>query len=94
METDVARSRKFTIIEMEEFNGTRVFKVSWDGKPFAINWTDVWVQPGDTPRCVRCSGPLRAMLRTCKHAMAVRRYLVRATDAQHSAGPSDNAVSE
>jgi hypothetical protein len=35
--------------------------------------TAVWRSPDGTCRCTKCSGPLTAMLTSCRHAQAVKR---------------------
>ena len=39
--------------------------------------TSVWVSSDGVPRCTSCSGPLKAMLASCSHAKAVKRFLAR-----------------
>lgn len=72
--------------EVKGFTGAdgllvRVFKVynprdSWDGLQ-----AQVWIGSDGKPACTVCSGPLSAMLSTCRHCCAVRRYLKRAEEA-------------
>ena len=69
---------RWVVTEGEAFSGRRVYKVR---RPEWPTWQtiSVWADPGQptSARCVECSGPLRAMLATCKHEMAVRRFLRR-----------------
>lgn len=40
----------------------------------------VWVGYDGTPACAVCYGPLQAMLRSCVHAKAVKRYIKKFRD--------------
>lgn len=51
--------------------GTRIFIVQVKGSAEA---TSVWWTNAQ-PRCCACSGPLAGMSASCKHAMALRRYM-------------------
>lgn len=46
----------------------------------------VWVGREGIPRCVECQGRLTAMLASCKHARAVKRYLKRHTSKRKGKG--------
>lgn len=65
---------RYDVTEVKGFNSTRVFNVvevrAIAGPGRAVN---VWLS--DRPRCTDCSGPLKAMLSSCPHANAVRRYV-------------------
>jgi hypothetical protein len=69
---------KYEITEGESFQSdVRVFRVR---KPGGSIWTgiDVWASEERGKmvcRCTACSGPVAAMLTTCRHATAVARYL-------------------
>jgi hypothetical protein len=81
---------KYIIVEKEPIarNGNRVFSVRRDTSP---EWktTEVWWD-GDQAWCNRCSGPLVAMSRSCKHSTAVKRYVKKTTVFSAHAGCNNN----
>lgn len=54
--------------------GSRSFYVHKGTRP-VFGTPVVWVGDDNVPRCTNCSGPLRAMLTSCPHARAVKRFL-------------------
>lgn len=65
--------RKFVVRQITDRDGIREFSVARVSYPEFQK--AVWVSSDGTPRCASCSGPLTAMLASCPHALAVKRYL-------------------
>ncbi len=65
--------------------GTQNYLVRKTTDPEYAN-VHVWVYKGSpvTARCCHCSGPLSAMLTTCRHASAVKRFLARQAQASRA----------
>jgi hypothetical protein len=59
-----------------DFRKVRVYRVRLAGSE---EWTgfDVWIQPDGSGNCTDCSGPLQAMLSSCPHVAAVKRFIAR-----------------
>lgn len=58
----------------------RVYIVTWSTSgPLGHASANVWVDEARSGRaqCTNCSGPLQAMLSTCSHARAVKRFLAK-----------------
>lgn len=67
-------ARRYEIkLELDK-DGIRTFSVGFPDQP-DYERVGVWVGKGDVPRCTQCSGLLAAMMASCKHAQAVKRYL-------------------
>jgi len=67
---------KYIISHDGEISGGRaqIYKVQSAGaQPW--QFTHVWHSEDDRLNCCKCSGPLQAMLSSCKHCNAVRRHL-------------------
>jgi transposase len=62
-----------TETELIDNHGTRTFRVKDAGDE---EWkaVEVWLT-GMRPACTQCSGPLSAMLATCRHSKAVIRFV-------------------
>lgn len=58
----------------QNFQDVRVFVVKERDAPEYDSPTYVWWDSGK-PYCVNCSGPVSAMLSSCKHSQAVRRHM-------------------
>lgn len=67
---------RYTVTDLGERDGIRDFRVQENNQP-DYECAGVWVSRNDIPRCASCSGPLSAMLASCPHAKAVKRYLKR-----------------
>jgi hypothetical protein len=67
---------RYSVTPKCECNGIREFYVHIGTVP-AYAAKQVWVGTDGIPRCVSCSGPLTAMLASCRHAKAVKRFLAR-----------------
>lgn len=65
-------------VELKKINDTRVIRVGPAGATHGFQGAaQVWVSDDGRCRCTQCSGALVAMLTTCKHARAVKRWLER-----------------
>lgn len=67
-------ARRYEIRQTLDRDGIREFLVGYAGQP-DYERVGVWVGSDGTARCVDCQGRLTAMLASCSHARAVRRYL-------------------
>ena len=50
-----------------------------DDTTYMVNDVCVWYN-NDIARCTKCSGPLTAMLSSCKHAKALKRHMTNTLD--------------
>lgn len=72
---------KYTIKERERISPTTRYFALFTGKELA-DWqaTSVWWdETRKRPYCCKCSGIVSAMLSSCKHASALRRYMRKPT---------------
>lgn len=69
----MTEKRRFQIEELEGFAKVRVFLVRRRGQE-KYQGVNVWWADGQA-RCVKCSGPLTAMLTSCSHAKAIKRFM-------------------
>lgn len=67
-------ARRFEIRQTANRDGIQEYLVGYSEQP-DYERVGVWVGRDGTPRCVDCQGRLTAMLASCPHARAVRRYL-------------------
>jgi nitrite reductase/ring-hydroxylating ferredoxin subunit len=65
---------RYEIRETSDRDGIREFLVGTAGQ-LDYERAGVWVSSDGVARCVECQGRLTAMLASCPHARAVRRYL-------------------
>jgi hypothetical protein len=65
---------RYEVRQTIDKDGIREFLVGTAGQP-DYERVGVWVGRSGTPRCVECQGRLTAMLTSCPHALAVKRYL-------------------
>lgn len=68
------KRRRYEIRETLDKDGIREFLVGYPDQP-DYERVGVWVSADGTARCVDCQGRLTAMLASCPHARAVKRYL-------------------
>lgn len=67
---------RYTVTDKGTRDGIRDFIVQENGQP-DYERAGVWVGQSDIPRCASCSGMLTAMLASCPHAKAVKRFLAK-----------------
>lgn len=65
---------RYEIEEVSDRDGIREYRVGVPGQP-DYERVGVWVGRSGSPRCCECSGLLVAMSASCKHALAVKRFL-------------------
>lgn len=65
---------RYSIAEKAAFGVEREFYVHKGTRP--VYGTPIVEISGGVPRCRSCSGPLTAMLASCSHAKAVKRFLI------------------
>lgn len=65
---------KYTVTDLGTRDGIRDFRVQENDQP-DYECAGVWVGRSDIPRCASCSGRLTAMLASCPHTNAVKRFL-------------------
>lgn len=75
--------RRYQIRFASDRDGIKEYHVGTEGQP-DYERVGVWVGRDGTPRCVECQGRLTAMLASCPHAQAVKRYLKKLRKEQQS----------
>lgn len=70
-------ARRFNIKEVEPYIGDGREFLVWKGTVPEYMAFRVSLGSDDKPRCGKCSGALTAMLASCPHAMAVKRFVAK-----------------
>jgi hypothetical protein len=75
------KTARYTVVDTggaADNNSARVFSVTGSGgRPVSV-----WCYPHGKCYCQKCSGPLAAMLTSCRHAQAVKRHIARKADGE------------
>lgn len=75
--------RRYEIKFVSDRDGIQEYRVGTEDQPDHER-VGVWVSRDEIPRCVDCQGRLTAMLASCPHAQAVKRYLKKLAKEQQS----------